>query len=74
MALSQLFTLDTNKIGVEGAIALAGALKATSAMCFSMCARHVLVAILGAVFPSHKHSLNFGTDEVNLDVGRIVTS
>ena len=39
MALSQTLSLDQNKIGDTGAIALADALKATFAMCFSSGAR-----------------------------------
>ena len=66
--------LQQNKIGDVGAVALADALKATFAMCFSMCARHVLLAILGAV-SLLQTSLNFGTHEVKLDrerSGRLV--
>ena len=61
--------LAGNKIGDVGAVALAGAIKATFGMCFSMFARHVLLAFQGAVSRLHT-SLNFGTDEVNLDLDR----
>ena len=44
--------LRLNKIGVEGAIALAGALEAAFGMRFSRCARHVLV-------PSQAQSLDY---------------
>ena len=61
--------LNENTIGDVGAVALADALKATFAICFSTCARHVLLAFQGAV-SRLQTSLNFGTHEVNLDLER----
>ena len=59
--------LDNNKIAVEGAIALANALKANFAMCFSRCYKHVLLAVMGAV-SRLQPSLSWGTNKVNFDV------
>ena len=61
--------LNENTIGDVGAVALADALKATFAMCFSMSARRVPLAIVGAVSRLQPF-LNFGTHEVNLDLER----
>ena len=42
-AIAELYLYE-NTIGDVGAIALADALKATFAICFSMCEKHVLLA------------------------------
>ena len=58
--------LDNNKIGVEGAIKLAGALKATFCDVFFQVRTACSSAITGAG-SRLQPSVNFGTEEVNLD-------
>ena len=66
-ALTALW-LDWNKIGDNGAIALADAVKATFAMCFSSGASSMFSCPSLTQCPDDNHPLSLGTNEVNFDV------
>ena len=66
-ALTELW-LHWNNIGDNGAIALADALKATFAMCFSSGASSMFSCPSLTQCPDDNHPLSLGTNEVNFDV------
>ena len=60
--------LGGNDIGDQGAIALANALKATFAMCFSSGASSMFFWPSLTQCPDDNHPLSWGTNKVNFDV------